>query len=76
MSMEPKGVAPVIRRMPRQIARRDVQPPTLIRSHRMSSILLLVGPLAVVFGALLWVMSFHSHQQALDAETLKMRGSK
>lgn len=42
----------------------------------MSSILLLVGPLAVVFGALLWVMSFHGHQQALDAETWKQRGAR
>lgn len=42
----------------------------------MSSILLLVGPLAVVFGALLWVMSFHSHQQALDADAWKQRGVK
>ncbi len=42
----------------------------------MSSILLLVGPLAVVFGALLWVMSFHTHQQALDAETSRKRGLK
>lgn len=40
----------------------------------MASILLLCGPLAVVFGALYWVMSFHHEQEALDREDWAKRG--
>jgi hypothetical protein len=40
----------------------------------MTSVLLLCGPLAVVFGALYWVMSFHDRQEALDREEWAKHG--
>jgi hypothetical protein len=46
-----------------------------IRSHEnMTTMLLLCGPLAVVFGALYWVMSFHDRQEALDREEWAKHG--
>jgi hypothetical protein len=40
----------------------------------MTTVLLLCGPLAVVFGALYWVMSFHDRQEALDREEWAKHG--
>lgn len=40
----------------------------------MTTMLLLCGPLAVVFGALYWVMSFHDRQEALDREEWAKHG--
>jgi hypothetical protein len=40
----------------------------------MTIVLLLCGPLAVVFGALYWVMSFHDRQEALDREEWAKHG--
>jgi hypothetical protein len=42
--------------------------------QKMTTMLLLCGPLAVVFGALYWVMSFHNDQEALDREEWARHG--
>lgn len=42
----------------------------------MATVMLLCGPLAVVFGALYWVMSFHNEQEALDREEWARHGVK
>jgi hypothetical protein len=46
----------------------------MIRSVSMANVVLAVGPLTMVLGALYWVLSFSKHQSKVTAEIWKQHG--